>query len=82
MMSCRSFSFPQIKNDLLLLIYTWNLKKPKLIGTENRLAVAGSWGGWVKWMKGVWRCQLSAVKCHGDVTYSLVIVLNNTVLDI
>ena len=47
------------------LTYMWNLKKPELIDTENRLMgwlpeVGG--GEWTKWMKMVERHKLPVIK--------------------
>ena len=68
------------------LMYMWNLEKKrkeknrKLIDIENRLVVAsgGGWGG--GW--GGQNMQTSVYICHGDVTYSMVTIVNNTVLHV
>ena len=67
-------------------MYMWNLEKKrkeknrKLIDIENRLVVAsgGGWGG--GW--GGQNMQTSVYICHGDVTYSMVTIVNNTVLHV
>ena len=52
----------------------WNLKKPELIDTENRLM---GWlpevGGreWAKWMKVVNRCKLLAIRYHSPTLTSI-----------
>lgn len=44
--------------------------------------VEEDWGGWAKWVKRVKRHKLSVMKYvnHRDVIYSLVTIVNNTVL--
>ena len=71
------------------LTYMWNLKtttKPnsQTQRTDQWLPEVGSgWvGEWAKWVKEVTKHKLLVTKCksHGDVIYSMVTIVNNTVL--
>lgn len=58
-----------------------NKTKICLIDTENRLVFArGGGGGSAKMGKGGQKIQTFGYKiCHGDIMYSIVIIINNTV---
>ena len=61
---------------------TKNKPKNKLLDTENRLVVARDSGrGWgvSKWVKGVKRYKIPVISPRG-IMYSIVTIVNNTVL--
>ena len=73
------------------LTYMWNLKitttKPNLQTQRTDWwlpeAGGGGWvGEWTKWAKEVskHKVPVTKYKSHGDVTYSMVTTVNNTVL--
>jgi len=68
--------------------YMWNLKnkvkKPKVICRGDWwLPGGGTWvGGWEKWVKGVKNTDFQLQNSEGDIAYSMVTVVKNSVLHI
>ena len=57
----------------------WNLKGKKKIDAENRPVIAKVAWGWVK--QRVQKVQISNYKLsHGNVMYSMMTTVNNTIL--